>query len=100
MRKAVILVLFLVLLCSCHDKHSVKGSYSVEYKTPDGWFWHRLENCNGDGIVFDQFKQNVPVRYFTFTDNSRIELPMTMMIRFDQGRFNFIEDDIRRQTGR
>lgn len=100
MRKAVILAILLVLLCSCSDQPAPRGTYSVEYKQPGAWFWHELSNVKADGIMWGESKQVVPVRYFILTDDSRIELPMTLIIRFDPGRCRAIEEDIRRQTGR
>lgn len=100
MKKAIIIALFLVFLASCSDQPIPKGTYSVEYKQPDGWYWREIQNIKGDGIMFGENKQVVPVRYFILVDDSRIEMPMTYIFRFDPARCRMIEENIRRETGR
>ncbi len=59
-----------------------------------------MKNVKGDGIMFAESGQVVPSRYFILADESRVELPMTMLFRFDPGRFQVIEKTLRRETGR
>lgn len=73
--------------------------YTVKYKAPGWWFWRTLKNIKGDGIMFGQGGQVVPSRYFILADESRVELPMSMMFRFGPGRFQAIENNMRRESG-
>jgi hypothetical protein len=73
--------------------------YTVKYKKPQWWFWRKLKNVKGDGIVFGGSGQAIPVRYFILMDESRVELPSSMMFRFDPDRFRMIQEDMRRETG-
>lgn len=74
--------------------------YSVKYKHPDWWFWKELQGIKGDGIMFGESGQVVPMRFFILVDETRVELPMTMMFRFDPGRFRAIENSVRKESGR
>ncbi len=73
--------------------------YSVKYKQPGWWFWRTLKNVKGDGIMFGQNGQCVPVRYFVLMDESRVEFPMDMIFRFGPERFQIIESNIRKESG-
>ncbi len=104
MKKALLIAaLSLFVLSGCATTPmAIKGSYSVQYKTPTGWFWETINGVKGDGIVFQQDGTDitpVPMRYFILLDDSRVEMPMTMMFKFDQGRFKMIEDNIRKESG-
>jgi hypothetical protein len=100
MSKHILIALFLLGLVACSKQPLPSGAYSVEYKPPCGYFWSTIENVKGDGIMFGQNGQVVPVRYFILIDESRVEIPMTMMFKFDNGRFKAIEASIRRESGR
>ena len=75
-------------------------TYVVKYKKPEWWFWRKIKNVKGDGILFGQGGQVVPMRYFILSDDSRIELPMSMMFRFDSYRCRMIKKSIREEAGR
>jgi hypothetical protein len=100
----IVLALALLMLSGCTTTPmAIKGSYSVQYKAPDGYFWGTINGIKGDGIVFQQNGTDitpVPMRYFILMDESRIEMPMTMMFKFDPGRFRMIEDNVRKESGR
>lgn len=92
-----------LLVGSCDDRRSLQtgGSiYSVEYKQPGDFFWKELPGIKGDGIMFAESGQVVPMRYFILVDETRVEIPMTMMFRFDPGRFRAIENSVRKESGR
>lgn len=74
-------------------------TYTVRYRRPGQWFWRRLKGVKGDGILFGQGGGVAPMRYFILADDSRIELPMSMMFLFDSGRCRMIEEEIRREAG-
>ena len=75
-------------------------TYVVKYKKPEWWLWRKLKNVKGDGILFGQGGQAVPSRYFILSDDSSIELPMTMMFSFDSYRCRLVEESIRQEAGR
>lgn len=75
-------------------------TYTVKYKKPGWLFWRKLKGIKGDGILFGQNGQTVPVRYFILSDDSRIELPMSMMFKFDAYRCRAVEEDIRKTAGK
>jgi hypothetical protein len=77
----------------------IGGAYTVKYKQPKQIYWRTLKNVKGDGIVFTQFNEAVPLRYFVLADDGRIELPMNLMFRFDDNRCRIIEESIRRNQG-
>jgi hypothetical protein len=62
--------------------------------------WHEIRDIKGDGIMFGESGQIVPMRFFILVDESRVELPMSMMFRFDPGRFRAIEANVRKESGR
>lgn len=78
-------------------------TYTVKYKKPEWVFWRTLKGIKGDGILYQQhgdITRPVPVRYFILSDDSRIEIPMTLMFKFDSYRCRKIEEDIRKEAGR
>jgi len=73
--------------------------YTVSYKMPGWWFWRRLRGVVGDDVLYAASGHTAPMRVFTLADKRRVELPCTMMIRYDARRHRAIEDDIRRRAG-
>lgn len=75
-------------------------TYTVKYKRPGWTFWRRIKGVKGDGILFGgPGNQAVASRYFILSDDSRIELPISMMFQFDRYRCRMIEENIRRESG-
>lgn len=75
--------------------------YTVKYKKPGWFFWRKIKNVKGDGILFGgPNNQAVPSRYFILSDDSRIEMPTGMIFKFDPYRCRVIEANIRREAGK
>jgi len=71
-------------------------SYTVKYKTAKDWFWKKLKNVKGDGIMSDT---PVPTRFFILEDESRVEIPITGTIfTFSQGRFLMIKQTMEKEA--
>ncbi len=74
--------------------------YTVKYKMPGQFFWRKLKGVKGDGILFGgPHNETIASRYFIMTDDSRIEMPVSMMFIFDPLRCRVISEGIRREAG-
>lgn len=83
-------------------------TYTVKYKKTNSFFWKRLKNVQGDGILdlvteqsSGKIKKSVlPFRWFLLVDKSRIEIPMDgMLFQFCKNRFYSIKENIEKETG-
>lgn len=74
--------------------------YNVKYKHPSWTFWRTLKRVKGDGFCFTDRGDVVQSRYFILEDNSRIEIPVTMLFVMEPNRFNMIREEINRKTGK
>jgi hypothetical protein len=73
--------------------------YTVKIKRPSGLFWKTLKNVTGDSIIETGTGVALPVRVFFFSDESRLEVPMTYLIRFSPERAASIRKSISKETG-
>ncbi len=79
---------------------NITGTYTVKYKKPGWLFWLKIKNLKGDGILFGgPNNQTISSRYFILHDDSRIEMPINLMFKFDSSRCKMIDNQIRKETG-
>ena len=72
--------------------------YSVKYKKIGSWFYKKLANIKGDGLMFRD--AGIPYRFFIINDETRIEIPMNDMIFvFSKERFITIKTQMESQVG-
>ncbi len=62
-------------------------NYTVHYKKPHGLIWHRVKNVEGDTLMEDAKKNNMPVRVILLANKTRLEIPITCLIKFSKERF-------------
>lgn len=77
-------------------------NYTVWYKK--GIFWHKVKNVEGDTILKDDVpnkgtSQLLPVRVLYLVDKSRIEIPMSCLIKFSKERFYDIKQKMEKESG-
>ena len=72
--------------------------YSVKYQKPNGIIWHTIKNVEGDTIL-EHKGQPLPARVFFLADKSRIEIPITHIIRFSKERFYDIQKQMEKEAG-
>lgn len=78
--------------------------YTVWYKKPKGLFWHKVKDVEGDTIMRDDLPNrgtNKPfnVRVLFLTDKSRVEIPMSYIIKFSKERFYGIQEKMGKESG-
>jgi hypothetical protein len=73
--------------------------YSVFYRQPGKRIWKTLKNVKGDGTLQGANGQILPARFFILSDETRVELPVTLEIRFSPERAVLIEKNMERETG-
>lgn len=64
-------------------------TYTVWYKKR--FFWKKIENVEGDTILENHNNQPLPARVLYLVDKTRLEIPMSYLIRFSKERFFDIE---------
>lgn len=74
-------------------------TYTVYYKKPEGFIWHKVKNVEADTIIETEKGQGLPVRVLFFADKTRLEIPMTYLIKFSKERFFDIQASVERETG-
>jgi len=74
-------------------------TYTVYYKKPNGVFWNKVKNIEGDTIIESQKGESLPVRVLFLADKTRLEIPMTYIIKFSKERFYMIQDQMERESG-
>ena len=74
-------------------------NYSVKFKTPQGLFYHTIRDVTGDTIIETDKGQALPVRVFFLADKSRVEIPMSCIIRFSKERFFDIQAHMSAEAG-
>lgn len=73
--------------------------YTVYYKKPGGFFWHKIKDVEGD-TTLESEKGNVsPMRVLLLSDKTRLEVPMTCLIKFSKERFFDIQADMEKEAG-
>ena len=71
-------------------------SYSCKYKTNKQWFWKKIKNIQGDGIMKDT---TYPTRYFILDNEERIEIPIPeTTFHFSSERFLAIKKAMETET--
>jgi hypothetical protein len=77
--------------------------YTVYYKQPGGLFWRKLKRVKGDTIYRDDSlggtKMPIPVRVLILEDETRLEIPCSMIIRFSRERFFSIKQKMESEAG-
>jgi len=68
--------------------------YSVKYKLPGQWLWHKVKGVKGDGFIAE-----TNARFLTLVDETRIEIPVTATFRFSPNRFRLTEKQMSREAG-
>lgn len=66
-------------------------TYTVYYKKI---IWHKLKKVKGDGIV-----ENGQARFFILEDETRIEIPVKYIFKFEKERFYLIKDRMSNEIG-
>jgi len=74
-------------------------TYTVYYKKPGGFLWHKIKNVEGDTIIDTDKGQALPVRVLLLADKTRLEIPMTCLIKFSRERFFDIQNNMEREAG-
>ena len=76
-------------------------SYTAFYKNPGGFFsrWRKVKKVVGDTIIETEKGQPLPVRVLFLEDKSRLEVPMSCMIKFSRERFLEIQAKMSREAG-
>ena len=74
-------------------------SYTVSYRQPGTRKFQTLKDVKGDGTLQGADGQVLPARFFILTDETRVELPVTLEIRFSPERAALIEKNMERETG-
>jgi len=74
-------------------------NYSVWYKKPHGLIWHKVKNVEGDTIMEDVKGKSLPMRVLLLANKTRLEIPMTCLIKFSKERFFDIQENIRNESG-
>lgn len=68
--------------------------YSVKYRTSGQWFFRKIKNIKGDGLMPDSGN-----RFFILMDETRIEIPCASEIVFNKDRFIFIKKEMEKESG-
>lgn len=71
--------------------------YTVRYKKPGGFIWHKVKNVEGDTIISEKGRA-LPVRVLFLTDKTRLEIPMTCLIKFSKKRFYDIQANMEKEA--
>jgi len=77
--------------------------YNAFYRKPGALFWRKIKNVTGDSSFFfngrDGTQHVQPLRVLTLADNTRIELPMTVIVKFSAERFEEIRAQMSKESG-
>ena len=73
--------------------------YTVWYKKPGGFLWHKVKNIEGDSTMESEKGQALPVRVLFLSNKTRLEIPMTCFIKFSKERFYDIEQNMSKESG-
>jgi len=74
-------------------------TYTIWYKRY--FFWHKIENVEGDTIIETDDKKSYPVRVFFLANKDRLEIPMEKyIIKFSKERFYSIDKNIKDTAGK
>lgn len=73
--------------------------YKIWYKKPRGIIWHKVKNVEADTIIETDKGSALPVRVFFLSDKTRLEIPMTCIIKFSKERFFDIQNTMESEAG-
>lgn len=77
--------------------------YAVSYKKPGALFWRKIKNVIGDGTYYfedrNRDQKPMPLRWIQLSDQTRIELPMTVLMKFSPARFEEIREQMSKEAG-
>ncbi len=72
-------------------------NYSCKYKHRNEWFWKKIKNIKGDGIMKDS---QYPTRFFILDNEERIEIPIPEnTFHFSMERFLVIKQSMENEVG-
>jgi len=74
-------------------------TYTVWYKKPGGFIWHKVKNVEGDSTMESEKGRAMPVRVLFLSNKIRLEIPMTCLIKFSKERFYDIQGNMERESG-
>jgi len=74
-------------------------SYTAWYKKPNGFFWHKVRNIEGDTTLETEKGVPLPVRVLFFANKTRLEIPMSYFIKFSKERFYEIQNKMEEESG-
>lgn len=73
-------------------------TYTVWYKKPNGFIWHKIKEVEGD--TYYEIKEGaLPVRVFFLKNKERVEIPMSFLFRFSKERFFDIHEKMEKEAG-
>lgn len=72
--------------------------YTIWYKKPGTFFWHKLKNVEGDTTMESEKHQALPVRVLYLSDKTRLEIPMSCIIKFSKERFYDIQVNMEKEA--
>lgn len=73
--------------------------YKVWYKKPGGFIWRKVKDVEADTIIENDKGQGLPVRVLFLADKTRLEIPMTCIIKFSKERFYDVQANLEREAG-
>ena len=73
--------------------------YTVWYKKPGGFIWHKVKGIEGDTTMESEKGQPLPVRVLFLSNKTRLEIPMTCVIKFSKERFYDIQAAMEKESG-
>lgn len=73
--------------------------YTVYYKKPGALFWHKVKNVEGDTTLESEKGHVSPMRVLLLSDKTRLEVPMTCLVKFSKERFFDIQANMEREAG-
>jgi len=78
--------------------------YTVKFKKPGALFWRKIKNVAGDTVMRDDTPKigtNQPfnVRVLFLSDKTRIEIPMSYIIKFSKERHFDIKEQMEKESG-
>lgn len=74
-------------------------SYTVYYRHPLSPFWRKIRNVTGDVSGLLTPAGAFPMRVLFLADRTRIELPLSVVIKFSPGRFEVVRENMERDAG-
>ena len=73
--------------------------YTVKYRKPWWPFWKKFKRVKGDASYDREAQQFMPYRVLILEDETRLELPFSLILKFCPKRFQSIHKDMEREAG-